>query len=127
MKTVEKYDEILQNIKTLDQYLESSDNGEYARGLIKRGTCFVVIQAEEGSYHFYPSRFIGYVNNNRQIHANNDSKDGRVTNKAISTIFNNKNPLPTQELESKYCDFCNKLGFTANSTGSFGVQRKFWI
>ena len=83
------------------------------------------VQKCGSAYKFYPSRFVGYVNNNMTAHENNDSKDGRETNDAVSKIFGRK-PSANGGLE-KFCkDYCERLGFTANKAGSFGVKRKFW-
>ena len=58
-------------------------------------------------------------------HLNNDKKDGRDTNPAISDIIGNK-PMPDKSLDYEYVKYCEGLGFTARDKGSFGVERKFW-
>lgn len=126
MNTIKSKDELLQNIKKLDEYLskEYGQEYEYAVNLIKRGTCFIVVKNED-DYKFYPSRFVGYYDNTMYKHQNNYDKDGRVTNVAINDIFGYK-PVVDAELDEKYKNYCNKLGFNAYKKGSFGVERKFW-
>lgn len=126
MKVVESLNDLKVNIKTLNKYLNSKTDPEYSfgLGLVKRGICFVTVN-ENGSYKFYPSRFIGYINNSMEAHLNNQYKDGRETNPTISLILASK-PVPNKVLEKHYKEYCQLLGFVANDKGSFGVERKYW-
>jgi hypothetical protein len=126
MRTVENLKELQSNIKLLNKYLNSKTDPEYsfAVSLVKKGTCFVVVK-ENGTYRFYPSRFIGYADNSMDAHLNNDNRDGRVTNPAISTILGG-NPTPNLILDNLYCEYCESFGFIANEKGTFGVERKYW-
>ena len=126
MDLVKSLAELKDNMTTLDEYLanESAPECSYALDKIKRGTCFVVQKCGD-DYKFYPSRFVGYVNNSMTAHERNDFKDGRETNDAISKILEQK-PSANDGLEKLYKNYCESLGFTANKTGSFGVTRKFW-
>ena len=125
IELVKTFDEICENIQTVDSYLNDPEQKEYVIGLIKRGTCFVVVN-NNGEYRFYPSRFIGYTANTKELHSNNFEKDGRVTNKAISSIIMKK-PSVSEELDKEYCRFCERLGITPNLKGAFGDKRKFWL
>lgn len=126
MKEVESLNDLKENIKTLDKYLDSKKDPEYsfALGLVKKGTCFVAVK-ENGTYKFYPSRFIGYVGNSMDAHLNNQYKDGTETNPAISLTLGSK-PTPNPVLDNQYKEYCQSLGFIANNKGSFGVERKYW-
>jgi hypothetical protein len=126
LKPINNINQILDNVDTLEKYLSYKKEPEYefALNLIKRGTCFLAIKSYEG-YKFYPSRFIGYVNNNMAKHLNNDYKDGRETNVAISNIVGFK-PKQNPTLNLEYTKYCERLGFIANDRGTFGVERKFW-
>ena len=121
-----KLDELLHNCKVVDDYLASNKDPEfsYAINLIKRGTCFVAIK-KDGTIKFYPSRFVGYIDNSMSKHDNNTRKDGRVTNPAISIILKAE-PTSNSALDSAYKNYCIKLGFEPREKGSFGVERKFW-
>ena len=81
---VESYEDINKNAETLDGYLESRTGEEYdfAVALVKRGACFLAIKKNDG-FRFYPSRFIGYMNNDMNKHKANIYKDGKITNPAI--------------------------------------------
>lgn len=126
MNTVRNLEEIDYNIRMLNKYLKTKVDPEYGFALsrIKRGTCFVA-DMREVPYKFYPSRYIGYVGNSMNAHQNNDQKDGRETNPAISLILGSK-PESDNELDSKYQEYCQSLGFTAAEKGSYGVARKYW-
>lgn len=128
MELVKSVSQLIKNIHTLEQYLNQKVDPEYsyALNLIKRGTCFVAVKQDDGEYRFYPSRFIGYVDNTMNKHENNPYKDGRETNFAISSAVGSK-PQIDPALDSIYQQFCEKLGFIAKNKGSFGVLRKYWI
>lgn len=127
MFIVKSIEDIKENIKTLDSYLNSKNEYEvdYAKALVKRGTCFVVTVDNNNEYKFYPSRFIGYKNNTMDKHERNYNKDGKETNPAISEVLNVK-PVQNESMEEKYKDYCDALGFKPNKAGSFGVPRKYW-
>lgn len=126
MRTVKDVKELKDNIDTLHKYINDKTEPTYdfAINLIKKGTCFVVVKTEKGC-EFYPSRFIGYYDNDMDKHLNNTEKDGKETNPVISEILGNKpeqNPL----IDKQYQEYCKSLGFTARDKGSFGVERKYW-
>jgi len=105
MDTVNAWEEIKQNILTLENYRKSHGEGrEYYIELIKRGTCFIAYEYHK-DIHFAPSRFIGYLENTIPRHENNKSRDGRVTNKAINEILKDT-PQVNGELEFQYKQFC---------------------
>lgn len=126
MKTIGNINELKTNLQRIDEYLASRKDPEYffALNLVKKGTCFVVIKVKD-SYKFYPSRFIGYTSNSMDAHLENESRDGRETNLAISEILGSK-PGPNTEFDKYYKEYCETLGFTANDRGTFGVERKYW-
>ena len=128
MITIKSKNELIQNINTIEDYLKKEEGQEYefALNLIKRGTCFISVKIDYDNYKFYPSRFIGYSNNTIYNHQNNYYKDGRVTNVAISNILGYK-PYSDENLNIKYKNYCEILGFTAWNKGSYGVEHKFWI
>lgn len=126
MKIIETISQLQENIKTLQSYLDMKTEPTYdfALNLIKKGVCLVAIKKSDG-YKFYPSRFLGYINNTMSAHQDNDQKDGRETNPAISKILKIK-PVCDKFLEQEYRKYCEQLGFTANEKGAFGVERKYW-
>lgn len=126
MQCVRSLEEIKHNMMILDYYLDHKTESTYsfALSLVKKGTCFIAQRVEDG-YRFYPSRFIGYVNNTMDKHLANSSKDGKETNPAISRILEKKVDVDAQ-MEQEYQTYCRKLGFEPNEKGSFGVTRKYW-
>ncbi len=127
MRYIESVAELRENMTTLDHYLEQKRESTYsfALNLIRKGTCFVALSTKNG-YRFYPSRFVGYAENTKEKHENNDTKDGRKTNPVISSLLGQK-VEPNPMLEKAYRDYCEKLGFIANDRGTFGVERKYWM
>ncbi len=126
MRIIQTIDELRENIAVLDRYLNQKTEPEYsfALRLVQKGVCFVVVKGTSG-YQFYPSRFIGYSKNTMKAHENNDGKDGKETNPAISKLLGSK-PEPDSELEKAYRTYCEQLGFIAYEKGTFGVERKYW-
>ncbi len=126
MNVVSSKAELLANISLLKGYLQkgSSEDSEFAKGLIKRGTCFVIVDSGEEPF-FAPSRFTGYVDNSRLSHLAYYEKDGRETNDAISILFGNKT-APNDSIDSEYCSFCERLGLRVGQTGAYGAVRKYW-
>lgn len=125
MQLVQSISNIDQNMNTLDEYLQKKTDPEYsfAVDLIKRGTCFLALETEEG-VRFYPSRFMGYKENTMENHLNNTEKSGIVTNNQISMLYGGRFET-CNDLDKLYCEYCETLGFVAREKGSFGVERKF--
>lgn len=126
MDVVSTHKQVEKNIRELERGRKgtSVDQAAY-RSLIKRGTCFLPYINDNG-LAFAPSRFIGYVANSTELHAANRSKDGRVTNVALSDIYG-CSPVEDEALEVMYQHFCASVGVTPSRTGTFGVVRKYWV
>ena len=126
MEVVRSLEEIRANMKTLDYYLaqKTDPEYEYAASLIKKGICFIADNSTD-KVKFYPSRFIGYTDNTKNKHECNSSKDGRITNPAISKLLNHE-PEEDPEMEKAYKEYCKDLGIQVKEKGSFGVSRKYW-
>jgi hypothetical protein len=118
--------EIRQNIDTLAHYLASGSGPDYefSISLVRVGICFVVTE-RDGEPFFAPSRFAGYAGNSRLNHVRNKGKHGRDTNPAISERLGH-DPRSSQKLDEQYREFCHRVGIRPNSTGAFGISRKFW-
>ena len=126
MKLIEDEKQLIRNIETLESYLTEGNDYEIKEAtlLVKRGTCFVAYRIDK-EIRFAPSRFIGYFDNKLDTHSVALYKDGRETNKALNKILKTK-PLPDDNLNEQYFDYCNKLGIQPSDKGSFGAPRKFW-
>lgn len=126
MRTVNTMCELNENMILFNKYLLNRVEPCYSftLKLLKNGTCFIA-KKFNGQICFFPSRFIGYARNTYEQHLTNYEKDGRVTNVEIANILPVK-LLPNASLEKEYRLYCDKLGFTANDRGAFGVERKYW-
>ncbi len=126
MFLVQSIKDIKANMNTLANYLANGIEPEYSYALdrIKLGTCFIADNSS-GRYKFYPSRFIGYADNNMNKHENNLEKDGRVSNPALSKILNCQ-PFLDSDLENEYKSYCDYLGIKVRERAPFGVKRKYW-
>ena len=126
MNVVTHVDQIRNNIAELERGRTTRGNAldEY-QALIKRGTCFLPYISETG-LAFAPSRFIGYIDNKLATHADNPVRNGRVTNAAINQLLGTR-PCTNTALEQAYIEFCEAIGVTPSKTGTFGVERKYWV
>lgn len=124
---VESIEDIQQNIERVEGYLcEDSladDFAEMANYIAKGRNLICYLVGKE--YHFVPSRFIGYKQNSLSKHLENRekrcvtgiTKDG--TTAKLSSILG---PLVIDdELDKKFIDYCNTLGYTANKH-----KHSFW-
>ncbi len=121
MELILSLNDLKKNLDTLETYRNSNEENykEFYEGLVKRGRCFVVYKYDD-AYHFAPSRFIGYKNNNINAQKN-DEKDGKVTNQVIEKIVGKKcEQNRTMELE--YEKFCSEIHIEP-----WKVKKKFWI
>lgn len=126
MNVVTTLEQIENNIAELERGRATIGNaGEGYKALIKRGTCFLPYRSKIG-LSFAPSRFIGYVGNKLESHADNSDRDGRVTNVAINQLLGSR-PGTNAALEKLYIEFCGEIGVTPSQTGAFGIERKYWV
>lgn len=127
MGLIQTHKHLEQNILNVEKYIAIGTEEEKSeiRELIKRGICFVAYNVGNET-RFAPSRFLGYVYNELYKHKYAFEKDGRDTNKSISKIIRSK-PNQNKVLESKYIEYCRKLGITPRAKGSYGVVRKYWV
>ena len=127
MEVVKSIHEIQKNLEVLEASRKLANGDyEYYSKLIKRGTCFIAYYSGEKTLCFAPSRFIGYANNSFTKHQSNNSKDGKITTPKISQLLK-EDCVSDECMEKSYKEFCQKLGFNANKSGSAGVKRKYWL
>ena len=112
---------------TLEGYRHSGDREdvEFYTDLIRRGICFVAYELDENLI-LAPSRFLGYIDNNRYFHRANRSKHGSRTNRAITRVIGYA-PSENELCEEEYLNLCQNLGLNPNQTGSFGRRRRYWL
>lgn len=123
-RLIENVSELMVNLFQVDTYLNSDNDVEYNEitTLIKRGTDFVVYKSNS-DYHFAPSRFIGYLNNDLMTHlVKNNGKNGSKTTPRINRILS-KSCKKNKIWEDKFLEFCQKLGVQPSNK----TNRKYWI
>ncbi len=119
-------DDLIQNLDTIESYLNWQSNEEDHQemlGYIKRGKVFVAYKIKE-TYHFAPSRFVGYKSNTlekHRINRSNQKVDGRKTTPAISKLLESTN-LQNENINSHFINFCALLDIKPNQK-----ERTFWI
>ena len=123
-RLIENVSELMVNLFQVDTYLNSDNDVDYNEitTLIKRGTDFVVYKSDS-DYHFAPSRFIGYLNNNLITHlVKNNGKNGSEPTPRINRILS-KSCKKDKIWEDKFLEFCQKLGVQPSNK----TNRKYWI
>jgi len=84
----------------------------------------------ENEYAFAPSRFAGYLSNNRLKHERRENSDGKVTNPALNKIFG----LPIDEksdnldlykaIDKEFNNYCERNNIIPANIPN---PRKYWI
>lgn len=125
-RKIKNLSELMDNLNQVDNYLFDSNDESYQSmvSLIGNGTNFVVYQCGS-TWHFAPSRFVGYLNNTLLVHLVKDNgKDGKQTSPEIDKIIGKKRCFDSN-LEEKYLAFCHKIGATPKRM--IKAQRKYWL
>ena len=120
LQFVENVDQIIENIKTIEQYLNSdvTEEKEFARDLIKKGRAMLIYKVN-GQNHFAPSRFLGFRKNSRAAHLENEDREVRDTAHTIQSIMGK--PFTHAAIEKEFLDYANN--FKGNTLKS---KRKYW-
>lgn len=121
---VESRIDIIKNIYTLYSYIhgESESDREWALERMKKGKWYVV-EPFGNKLLFAPSRFVGYKNNNRTKHSE-EEVNGISTNKTISNIQENNIRIyhevkDDKRLSELFSEFMNELGIGTNNPKFF--------
>lgn len=110
---VSSMEEIKHNITVVEQYLNdnSLEAKEKMYDLIRKGQNYVAYKVA-GTYHFAPSRFIGYQDCNLDKHDENEFKHGSRTSARLR-----RKHLLGEDVENKYFESllrqqCEEAGFS---------------
>lgn len=120
---IETLEDLIDNLLTIEAYLGgdySEEERKFAMYLIQRGHNFVAYKVQS-EWHFAPSRFVGYKDNNMYKHLNNDSKDGKETTPIINGIAKKElcfDPI----LEKAYIEYCELLNIELHHN-----KRQYWF
>jgi 5-methylcytosine-specific restriction protein A len=120
-RLVKNYAELESNLNKVEDYLGTGVDAMIK--LIGRGTNLVAYKVGE-DYHFAPSRFIGYLNNDLDTHLQKgNGKDGRETSTKIDKIIKKERKYD-DDLEKSFIAFCKVIGATPKNMTR--TQRKYW-
>ncbi|MCW3122650.1 MAG: hypothetical protein JWQ38_2142 [Flavipsychrobacter sp.] len=117
---VENTDQIIDNIKTIEQYLNSAvaEEKQFAQDLVKKGRSMLIYKVG-GQNHFAPIRFLGYKNNSMSAHLENEKRESRDTAPAVQSIMGK--PFSHDAIEKEFLGYADKFkGATLKS------KRKYW-
>ena len=117
---VENVDQIIENIKTMEQYLNSDNvaEKEFARDLVKKGRSMLVYKVN-GQNHIAPGRFLGFKKNSMSAHLENEKRESRDTSHTIQSLMGK--PFSHAAIEKEFNDYSNTFkGHTLKS------KRKYW-
>lgn len=115
---IETREDIISNIETLYSYLHGEsgeDNRLWAVDKLKRGKNMVV-EMIDGHIRFAPSRFVGYINNNREKH-DEDPGNGTETDKVIKRFY--------QKVSDERLDALMQNELSKYNEAS--ANKKYWI
>mgnify|MGYP007069964962 FL=1 len=125
MELIETLEDLKANAKILSSYIKE-DNLEkknFASELIKNGKCFVVFRIKN-TMEFYPSKFLGYIGNNKDRHEKAKKEKtvhGILSNHRIDEILK-CGCIPNESYEKEFQNFCQFYGITPKNQ-----ERKFWL
>jgi hypothetical protein len=117
---VENIDQIIENVKTMEQYLNSDnpDEKEFAQDLVKKGRSMVIYKVN-GQNHFAPARFIGFKKNSRSAYIENENRETRDNGPILQTLLGKA--FTHAPIEKEFNDYANSFkGHTLKS------KRKYW-
>ena len=117
---VENVDQIIENIKTIEHYLNSdnAEEKEFARELVKKGRAMLIYKVN-GQNHFAPSNFLGFKKNSKSEHIDNQNRESRDTAPTLQSLMGK--PFSHIAIEKEFNDYANSFkGHTLKS------KRKYW-
>ena len=117
---VENVDQVIENIKTMEQYLNSdiAEDKEFARELVKKGRSMIIYKVN-GQNHFAPSNFLAFKKNSRSAYIENQSRESRDTAPTMKLLMGK--PFSHIAIEKEFLDYANQ--FKGNTLKS---KRKYW-
>jgi len=117
---VENIDQVIENIKTMEQYLNSdiAEDQEFARNLVKKGRSMLVYKVN-GKNHFAPSNFLAFKKNSKAAYLENQNRESRDTAPTLKSLMGK--PFTHVAIEKEFNDYANEFkGPTLKS------KRKYW-
>ncbi len=117
---VENTDQVIENIKTIERYLNSEveEEKQFAQDLIKKGRSMLIYKVN-GQNHFAPIRFLGFKKNSQAAHIENENRESRDTAPAIQSLMGK--PFTHDVIEKEFNEYAN--GFKG---ATLKAKRKYW-
>jgi 5-methylcytosine-specific restriction protein A len=121
---IETIEDLKRNLIEVESYLSpeaSEADSDEMRNYIKHGHNFVAYRVGN-TYHFAPSRFVGYKDNSLTIHRSNRLEHtvvGTDTDAYINQIL--RKNTQSDGMESKYQEYCQSLQIKPDNR-----KRKYW-
>jgi hypothetical protein len=120
LQFVENVDDIIENIKTMEQYL-NSDNAEerdFAINLVKKGRSMMAYKVD-GKNHFAPGNFLGFKKISKASYIENEKRETRNGAPVYQVLLGK--PFTHAAIEKEFLEYANTFkGSTLKST------RKYW-
>jgi len=120
MEFINKRQDLIDNILTIEAYLKSKkkEEKEFAQDLVRKGKSLCVYKIN-GENHFAPIRFLAYKNNSLKDHLANEEKDGRDPNPVITKVVGN--PFHHDTIDQKFIDYAASLDLEVHDN-----KRNYW-
>ena len=120
LQFVENVDQIIENIKTMEQYLNSdnTDERDFAINLVKKGRAMMAYKVN-GKNHFAPGTFLGFKKNSKAAFIENEKREARNGAAIFQTLLGK--PFTHAAIEKEFMEYADTLkGQTLKS------KRKYW-
>src|ERR1017187_8571893 len=103
---VENVDQVIENIKTMEQYLNSdiTEDRDFARELVKKGRSMLIYKVN-GQNHFAPGSFLGFKKNSRAAYLENQNRESRDTSPIMKSLMGK--PFTHAAIEKEFNDYAN--------------------
>ncbi len=123
MRLIATKEELIKNLFTLESYISGNSNPDYRKyacDRIRLGNNFIVYKVN-GDFRFAPSRFVGYKDNSLIKHNKNNYKDGRHTDRAITSVLGVRRSV-NSKIELRFIEYCELLGVEPKK-----ITRSYWM
>lgn len=112
--------QVIKNLITIEEYINSSDFHDFAVDRIRLGNTFLLYNVGN-EIHFAPSRFIGYVNSSKDKFELCKVKDGKETNRNFIKTFG-WTTTEDSNLDMLLESYCQKFGVLPKNGGKTYFQ-----
>ncbi len=120
LQFVENVDQIIENIKTMEQYLHSdnTDERDFAINLVKKGRAMMAYKVN-GKNHFAPGNFLGFKKITKAAYIENEKRETRNGGPIFQVLLGK--PFTHAAIEKEFMEYADTFkGSTLKS------KRKYW-